>query len=272
MTHLIRPAIAASLILTSGIGLSSLAPLASAATKTEGTTVSARTFTPPSMKRTLLKESVSTNTTGNWEGVEQLSIPQTAPQANATTQPQEQDQPGQAESEAQSTPQASRSDQRDTTAETDKQQNKQTTPTADPTVQRNDTTNTTTDENTPSAASLTDPTPSSSVISEASKYLGTPYVYGGTTPAGFDCSGFTQYVYGQLGIQLPRTDSQQLAWALQHGTEVSLENAQPGDLMWKSGHVGIYAGNGQMIHSPKPGESVRYQSVYATFRYFHIAN
>lgn len=91
----------------------------------------------------------------------------------------------------------------------------------------------------------------------ASKYLGTPYVYGGTSPRGFDCSGFTQYVYRQVGVNLPRTSSSQA----RAGQRVSLSNLKSGDLLYGPGHVGIYVGNGQFIHSPSPGQSVKVQSI-----------
>jgi cell wall-associated NlpC family hydrolase len=105
------------------------------------------------------------------------------------------------------------------------------------------------------------------VVSEAQQYAGTPYVWGGTTPAGFDCSGFTQYVYAQLGVQLPRTSEEQAAT----GTPVaSLAAAQPGDLVFfagsdgttsEPGHVGIYVGNGDMIDAPYTGATVQVQPI-----------
>ena len=108
----------------------------------------------------------------------------------------------------------------------------------------------------------------SSVLSIAYQYQGVPYVYGGTTPAGFDCSGFTSYVFGQLGVSIGRTDADQYAYGMAHGGATS--NPQPGDLMWRPGHVGIYVGNGMMIHAPKPGDVVKVAPVYADFTYFHI--
>jgi soluble lytic murein transglycosylase-like protein len=102
----------------------------------------------------------------------------------------------------------------------------------------------------------------SAVVSQAQKYLGVPYLWGGTDPAkGLDCSGFTQLVYGNLGIDLPRTSSQQ---ATAGEAVASMADARPGDLLFfdnsssRAGidHVGIYIGNGQMIAAPKTGETV----------------
>jgi hypothetical protein len=107
----------------------------------------------------------------------------------------------------------------------------------------------------------------SAVVAEAQKYLDVPYLWGGTDPGkGLDCSGFTQLVYGNLGVDLPRTSSQQ---ATAGRAVASLSDARPGDLVLfdnNSGrpgidHVGIYIGNGQMIAAPQPGESVKVQSV-----------
>jgi cell wall-associated NlpC family hydrolase len=105
------------------------------------------------------------------------------------------------------------------------------------------------------------------VVSLAASLEGTPYVWGGTSPSGFDCSGLVQYVYGQLGINVPRTSEEQATV----GTPVqSLAAAQLGDLLFfagsdgtasSPGHVGIYVGNGQMIDAPYTGTDVRQQSV-----------
>ncbi|PUB32105.1 cell wall-associated NlpC family hydrolase [Promicromonospora sp. AC04] len=97
-----------------------------------------------------------------------------------------------------------------------------------------------------------------SVVSIAMRYLGVPYVWGGTTPSGFDCSGFTSYVYAQVGIDLPRTSSAQ-RYA---GTVVPWSEAQPGDMIWTPGHIAIYAGDGMQIEAPVPGKSVRYTSIW----------
>jgi cell wall-associated NlpC family hydrolase len=93
------------------------------------------------------------------------------------------------------------------------------------------------------------------IVAYARQFIGTPYVWGGTTPAGFDCSGFTSYVYVHNGISLPRVSQSQM----NVGYAVSDSAAQPGDLVWMSGggHVGIYIGGGLVIHSPKPGDVVK---------------
>ncbi len=98
------------------------------------------------------------------------------------------------------------------------------------------------------------------IVDYAYKFLGTPYVWGGTSPSGFDCSGFTQYVFrNAAGVNLPRTTYDQI----NVGVPVSYNNLQPGDLVFPhTGHVGIYVGNGQMIHAPSTGDVIKVSSVY----------
>lgn len=94
------------------------------------------------------------------------------------------------------------------------------------------------------------------IIDIANNYGGVPYARGGTTPRGFDCSGYTSYVFAQLGVDLPRTSQAQKAWA----DSVNVKDRQVGDLMfWHGGgisHVAIYAGDGKMWDSPRPGRRV----------------
>ncbi|HBJ2614691.1 TPA: SH3 domain-containing protein [Clostridium botulinum] len=107
------------------------------------------------------------------------------------------------------------------------------------------------------------PTTHGDVISYARQYLGTPYVWGGTSPNGFDCSGFVQYVYrNAAGISLPRDTYGQIG----AGSRVSQDQLQPGDLVFPdAGHVGIYIGGGQMIHAPKSGDVVKISSVWSFY-------
>lgn len=102
-----------------------------------------------------------------------------------------------------------------------------------------------------------------SVIAYASNFLGTPYVWGGTKPVpGFDCSGFTQYVYAHFGVQLGRTTYEQI----NDGVQVSRDQLQVGDLVffgtWSNPHhMGIYIGNNTYIHAPHTGDVIKVSSM-----------
>jgi peptidoglycan DL-endopeptidase CwlO len=93
------------------------------------------------------------------------------------------------------------------------------------------------------------------VVGVAMQYLGTPYVWGGASPAGFDCSGFVQYVFSQVGVSLPHHAASQFGY----GVPISISDLQAGDLVFFDGlgHVGIYIGGGQYIHSPHTGDVVK---------------
>jgi len=93
-----------------------------------------------------------------------------------------------------------------------------------------------------------------SVVGIAKKHLGTPYRWGGATPAGFDCSGFVQYVYAQVGVALPHNAAQQY----KQGRPVARDRLAPGDLVFFDGlrHNGIYVGDGRFIHARRAGKRV----------------
>lgn len=100
---------------------------------------------------------------------------------------------------------------------------------------------------------------SSDIVNYAMQFVGCNYVYGGTSPSGFDCSGFTQYVYAHFGISLPRTSYQQEY----SGTIIPVSEAQPGDLVTYNGHSAIYIGNGQIVNALNPSQGVTVCSMYA---------
>lgn len=96
----------------------------------------------------------------------------------------------------------------------------------------------------------------SAIIAEAAKYVGVPYVSGGASPSGFDCSGFVSYVYAQFGISLPRSSS--AYW----GVGVTVSDPQPGDIIVTSGHLGLYAGPNLQIDAPRPGKTIQFRAIW----------
>ena len=100
------------------------------------------------------------------------------------------------------------------------------------------------------------------IVNTGLSKTGCPYVWGSTGPNSFDCSGFTQWVYRQNGIYIPRTSSEQKAAAKK---VVSLSELEVGDILWRSGHVGIYIGNGQYVHAPHTGDVVKVSSGVGKF-------
>ncbi len=97
------------------------------------------------------------------------------------------------------------------------------------------------------------------VVGIAMQYLGTPYVWGGASPSGFDCSGLVMYVFSQVGISLPHSSYAQYGM----GSPVARSDLQPGDLVFFDGlgHVGIYVGGGSFIHAPHTGDVVKISSL-----------
>jgi cell wall-associated NlpC family hydrolase len=112
---------------------------------------------------------------------------------------------------------------------------------------------------TPEGSTVAPPNVHGGVVGIAMRYLGVPYVWGGSTPRGFDCSGFVSYVFAQIGVSVPHSSYAQFGM----GTAISISALQPGDLVFFTGasHVGIYIGSGQFIHAPHTGDVVKISSL-----------
>jgi peptidoglycan DL-endopeptidase CwlO len=112
---------------------------------------------------------------------------------------------------------------------------------------------------TPEGSTVAPPNTHGGVVGIAMRYLGVPYVWGGASPRGFDCSGLVMYVFAQIGVSLPHSSYAQFGM----GTPVSINQLQPGDIVFFAGasHEGIYIGGGQFIHAPHTGTVVQISSL-----------
>lgn len=211
-------------IIATGAMFACVAPFASADSAQTSAVVSSRSFPKASsVKKNLFAESTSTSVDENskWGGIETLDVPQTESQGE-----KEADEAAAAQSAAAAA--ASRSEQRASIPQVDL------------------------GKMTGTGAEL---------ASFSLKFQGYPYVAGGNTPAGWDCSGFVQYVFSQFGISLPRTSGAQATV----GTPVaSLADAKPGDILANGTHAAIYIGNGQVMNAMNPvqGTAVSDVSVF----------
>ena len=123
----------------------------------------------------------------------------------------------------------------------------------------------------PTAADYVKNPPFSSISAEqvlqvAAQYVGTPYIFGGSNPRGFDCSGYVMFVFAQFGIELRHSVTAQA----RVGIIVSPEDARPGDVVIFNDHShnGIYAGNGQFYHAPQPGDRIKLAPIFDPRHYF----
>lgn len=208
------------------------APVASA--EDAEVTTSSRSFPKvTTVRKDLFAESTSTSVDqdADWGGIEALDVPQTKSQAEKDAEAAEQ-----AAAEAAAAQAASRSAARESLSTT-------------------------------SSAAASVPTPPASATGAAiAKYslnfIGYPYQYGGSSPSGWDCSGFVQYVFAQFGVSLPRTSGAMMSVGSPVG---SLAEAQPGDIIASAGHAAIYIGNGMVMNAMDYGAGTNTAAVAGVF-------
>lgn len=213
--------------------LGAAVPIASAGNAMAGTTVTATRSFPKTTaaKRNFLAEHTSTDVESNadWGGIENLDVPQTESQA-------EKDQKAQAQAEAEAQEQAAQAQ-----AQSEAQ-------TASRSSER---------------AAISVPTAPASATGQALanyalQFQGYPYVAGGNTPSGWDCSGFVQWVFAQFGVSLPHYSGAQMSI----GTAVgSIAEAAPGDIIVNAQHAAIYIGNGMVINALNPAQGTQVTSL-----------
>ena len=218
--------------------LGAAVPAASAGSAMADTTVTATRSFPKTTaaKRDFLAEHTSTDVESNadWGGIESLDVPQTESQAEKDRKAQEQ-----AEAEAQAQAQAAQA-QAQTQAETQ---------TASRSSERADISSVPTAPASATGQALAD---------YALQFQGYPYVSGGNTPSGWDCSGFVQWVFAQFGVSLPHFSGAQMSV----GTAVgSIAEAAPGDIIVNTQHAAIYIGNGMVINALNPAQGTQVTSL-----------
>lgn len=231
--------------------LSAFAPSATAAGRSTGAVASARSFRVETPKKNLFQEAVSTTVDSNskWNladsSASSMNVPTAPTQAekDATARAEQERVAAQEAAAAQQSAAASRSQERAPL------------------------TNTGGSNSSASAQAVNvaapDSATASSLLSFAGSFVGVaPYVYGGNTPSGWDCSGFVQYVFASIGISLPHRSGAQAGVGRAVG---SLDQAQPGDIIANSTHVGIYVGNGMVVNALNPGQGTQYTSVGNAF-------
>ncbi|WP_033517949.1 C40 family peptidase [Bifidobacterium cuniculi] len=203
--------------------------------------VSTRSFPKVNTAKTdFLAEATSTDVDddSSWGGLESMNVPQTKSQAEKDAEAQ-----AKAEAEARAAAEAAAAEaaQREQEAAASRSEERESLDTAQ--------------EDTPAAQAATPTVPTSkngaSIASYAQQFVGAPYVSGGTTPAGWDCSGFVQYVFAQFGISLPRTSGAQAGVGV---AVPSLAQAQPGDIIANGAHAAIYVGNGLVVNALNPSQ------------------
>lgn len=214
-----------SIILLGSVMVTPNVYAADTTTETAVTVSSARKFPKQNIAiRRLTAEATTTDVTGDWGGIETLNVPE-------TQSPAEQQAAAAAKQQADAQAAAQAQQQAELAAK---------------------------------PIEMPASKDAESLVKFALQFQGYPYVAGGNTPAGWDCSGFTQYVYTHFGINMPHSSYAQPSM----GTLVS--NPMPGDLMVGPGHAGIYIGNGMMIHAMNPVDGTKVTAVFPGMSFYRV--
>ncbi len=213
---------------TACAAFAAVAPAATAASS-GAVTASERSFpATTAVRKNLLEEATSTavEEDSNWGGIESLDVPKTKSQSEKDAEAEQEQQQAAAQRQAASSAAASRSATRTSLPEVPSSKN------------------------------------GSAIAEYATGFQGYPYVSGGNTPSGWDCSGFVQYVFSQFGISLPRTSGAQATAGV---AVASLDQAQPGDILANGSHAAIYIGNGMVMNAmnPSQGTSISSTAVFS---------
>ena len=217
----------ATALVAAGLLSVAVVPLASADADQSEATTSTRSFPKvTTVRKDLLSESTSTEVDGgaDWGGIESLDVPQTKSPAEIEAEAAEQ---ARQQAAAAAAAAASRSSYRESVTSSSSE--------ADTSAAQTSTVSA-------PAGSAT----GSAIAQYSLQFKGYPYVYGGTSPSGWDCSGFVQYVFAQFGVSLPRTSGAMMSVGSPVG---SLAEAQPGDIIANAGHAAIYIGNGMVMNA-----------------------
>lgn len=242
MKSLHRPLLALAALLAVSTMLAVFAPM-TMANATQAVVTSSRSFPKTTtVRRNLLAESTSVSVDGSWTGIESLSVPKTKSTKEKEAElkaAQEKAKQEKAAQEAADQAAASRSEDRQSLSTTSGSS-----------------------ASSSSSASTTTSANGSAVAQYAIQYLGSPYVYGGATPSGWDCSGFVMYVFAHYGVSLAHSSGAQAT----AGTAVSsLADAQPGDILANGTHAAIYIGNGLVVNALNPTKGTVISSVSIAF-------
>ncbi|RYQ49451.1 NLP/P60 protein [Bifidobacterium pseudolongum subsp. pseudolongum] len=209
--------------------------------------VSTRSFPKVNTAKTdFFAEATSTDVEddSNWGGLGSMDVPQTKSQAEKDAEKKAQEEQARKDAEATAAAEAAARLEREQAEAASRSQERE--PIQQETAPA------------PQAAAAAPEVPASkngaSIAAYAQKFIGAPYVSGGTTPAGWDCSGFVQYVFAQFGINLPRTSGAQAGVGV---AVPSLAQAQPGDILANGMHAAIYIGNGMVINALNPAQGTQ---------------